>query len=74
MNVHPSLNGTLMPEKDKIKYNKEFIAKINDMCIEKGITLMVESVLKPFNTPEMFEELLDGLGNVKVHLDVGIVI
>lgn len=71
MNVHPSLNGTLMTEKDMVKYNKEFIVKINDMCQEKGITLMVESVMNPFNTPEIFVYLLEGLDSVKVHLDVG---
>jgi sugar phosphate isomerase/epimerase len=71
MNIHPSLNGTLMSEKDKVKYNKEFISNIYKMCADKGMTLMVESVLKPFNTPEIFEELLDGLDDVKVHLDVG---
>ena len=71
MNVHPSLNGTLMSKRDMIRYNKQFISKINDMCMKKDITLMLESVLKPFNTPEIFEHLLDGLDNVKLHLDVG---
>lgn len=71
MNIHPSLNGTLMVEKDIIRYNREFIAKLNDICLKKGITLMVETVAKPLNTPEVFNNLLDGMDNIKVHLDVG---
>ncbi|NLB35386.1 MAG: sugar phosphate isomerase/epimerase [Elusimicrobia bacterium] len=71
MNVHPSLNGTLMDEDSVFKYNKEFITKINQICRDKGITLMVESVLAPFNTPESFERLLEGLDDVMVHVDVG---
>lgn len=71
MNVHPSLNGTLMDAESVFRYNKEFITNINNICRDKGITLMVESVLKPFNTPESFERLLEGLDDVMVHLDVG---
>ena len=71
MNVHPSLSGTLMDAESFFLYNKQFITSVNEVCREKGITHMVESVLKPFNTPEMFERLLDGLDDVLVHLDVG---
>jgi sugar phosphate isomerase/epimerase len=71
MNIHPSINGTLMSHEDLLKYNREVITRINRMCGEKGITLMVESVTKPFNTPEIFERLLDGMDDVKIHLDVG---
>jgi sugar phosphate isomerase/epimerase len=71
MNVHPSTSGTLMTDKKMFKYNKEFLVKLYEICAEKGLTLMVESVMKPFNTPEAFEFLLEGLDDVKVHLDVG---
>ncbi|MFW6134087.1 MAG: sugar phosphate isomerase/epimerase family protein [Elusimicrobiota bacterium] len=71
MNVHPSLNSSLMSEKDVFEGNREFISGINEYCVSKGITLMVESVTSPFNTPESFEKLLKGLDDIKVHLDVG---
>ncbi|MBN2407827.1 MAG: sugar phosphate isomerase/epimerase [Elusimicrobia bacterium] len=71
MNVHPSLNGTLMTERDMMRNNREFITELNGLCREKGLTLMVENVLSPFNTPESFEELLEGLDDVKVHIDIG---
>ncbi len=71
MNVHPSLNGSLMSENDIFEKNRVFISRVNDVCRKKGITLMVESVTKPFNTPESFERLLKGMDDVKLHLDVG---
>jgi len=71
MNVHPSLNGTLMSNSSIIEHNKEFITNIYRLCLNAGITLMVETVEKPFNTPESFEYILKGLDDVKVHLDVG---
>ncbi len=71
MNVHPSSYGALMGMDEMIKSNNEFISKVNVLCREKGITLMVENILKPFNTPGIFKKLLEGLDDVKVHLDIG---
>jgi len=71
MNLHPSDSIPLMDPESVFRYNREFISKVNRICREKGITLMVETVLKPFNTPEIFERLLDGMEDIMVHLDVG---
>lgn len=71
MNVHPSLSGTLMSPEDMLKYNKDFLSQLNKICKKKNISLMLENVLEPFNTPESFVKLLEGLNEVKVHLDIG---
>ncbi len=71
MNVHPSDFASLMSRDEIIESNIKFIKNLNEICRERKITLMVETGMKPFNSPEMFNVLLKGLDDIKVHLDVG---
>ncbi|MGM0568718.1 MAG: sugar phosphate isomerase/epimerase family protein [Elusimicrobiota bacterium] len=71
MNVHPSDFASLMDVKEVVRENRKFISRLNGMCRSRGMTLMLESGMKPFNTPEMFEVLLEGMDDVGVHIDVG---
>jgi sugar phosphate isomerase/epimerase len=42
-----------------------------DICISKGITLMFENFVKPFDSPEVFARILQDIPGLKLHLDVG---
>lgn len=71
MNIHPSYNGPQMSDEDKIKENIEFFIKINELCMARDITLMVENFVKPFDSPMVFERIFSEIPGIKMHLDVG---
>ncbi|MFH1415401.1 MAG: sugar phosphate isomerase/epimerase family protein [Elusimicrobiota bacterium] len=71
MSVHPSGSIPIIDHNELIKANREFISAMAGMCKRKKMTLMLETVMTPFNTPEIFRVLLEGMDEVMVHLDVG---
>jgi sugar phosphate isomerase/epimerase len=71
MNIHPSYNAPQMSDEEKIKENIEFFRQINELCMARDITLMVENFMKPFDSPIVFERIFSKIPDMKMHLDVG---
>jgi sugar phosphate isomerase/epimerase len=71
MNVHPYYNAPLLSDNEKIEVNIQFLQQVEKLCKEKGITLMLENYIKPFDTPEVFTKIIEEIPDLKIHLDVG---
>lgn len=71
MNIHPSYYAQFMTDEDKIRENIEFMRKINNLCKNKGITLMVENFIEPFDRPEVFRRIFNEIPDLMMHLDTG---
>jgi sugar phosphate isomerase/epimerase len=71
MNIHPFYNAHLFSDEDKIKANIDFLKQVNKLCRSKGITLMLENYIRPFDGPEVFARIVKEVPDLKVHLDVG---
>jgi sugar phosphate isomerase/epimerase len=71
MNVHPFYDAHFFSEKEKVKANIQLLKKLNKLCTEKEITLMLENFIPPFDSPEAFEKICDEVPGLAVHLDVG---
>ena len=71
MNIHPSYYAPFLSDEDKVRENVVFLRKVNDLCREKAITLMVENFIKPFDNTDIFGILARELPDLKFHLDVG---
>jgi sugar phosphate isomerase/epimerase len=69
--LHPSLNMPLIDKDKMFKYNREMIERADRIMRDRGMTLILESFLTPFDTPSSFKRLLEGLDKVEVHVDVG---
>jgi len=71
VNIHPTYYGPSFSDDDKIRENINFLKKINELCRKNGVSLMVENFLKPFDSPETFEKILEEVPGLNVHLDIG---
>lgn len=71
MNIHPFYDAPLLSDEDKIKANIQFLKQVNKLCKSKGITLMLENFVKPFDKPRIFSKILREVPGLKIHLDVG---
>lgn len=71
MNIHPFYNAPLLSDENKIKANIQFLNQVNKFCKSKGITLMLENYIKPFDSPKVFTRILKEVPDLKIHLDVG---
>jgi len=71
MNIHPFYDAPMLSDEDKIKANINFLKQVNKLCKSRGITLMLENYIKPFDSPEIFARILKEVHGLKVHLDVG---
>jgi len=71
VNIHPFYDAPFLSDEDKIKANIQFLKQVNKLCKSKGITLMFENYIKPFDGPEVFTRILKEIPDLKIHLDVG---
>ena len=71
VSIHPSGNIPIIDYEELIRANRDFINAMAGMCEQNKITLMLETVIAPFNTPDIFRVLLKDMDEVMVHLDVG---
>jgi len=71
VNIHPFYEAPLLSDEDKIKANIKFLKQVNKLCKSRGITLMFENYIKPFDSPKVFGRILKEIPDLKIHLDVG---
>lgn len=71
MNIHPSYFAPFLSNEEKIIKNIQLIKKVNRYCKVKGITLMLENDIEPFDTPEVFSRIIDEIPDLDINLDVG---
>ncbi len=71
VNIHPFYDAPFLSDEDKIKANIQFLKQVNKLCKSKGVTLMIENYIKPFDSPEVFTRILKEVPDLKIHLDVG---
>jgi sugar phosphate isomerase/epimerase len=71
VNIHPFYSAPFLSDEDKIKANIQFLKQVNKLCKSRGITLMLENYIKPFDTPEVFMRILKEVPDLKIHLDIG---
>jgi len=71
VNIHPFYDAPFLSDEDKIKANIQFLKQVNKLCKSKGITLMFENYIKPFDGPEVFTRILKEIPDLKIHLDIG---
>jgi sugar phosphate isomerase/epimerase len=64
-------DAPFLSDEDKIKANISFLRKITRLCKPRGITLMFENYIAPFDSPKVFERILREVPELKIHLDVG---
>jgi len=71
VNIHPFYGAPFFSDEEKIEANIQFLKQINELCRSRGITLMLENYIKPFDSPEVFSRILKEVSGLKIHLDVG---
>jgi sugar phosphate isomerase/epimerase len=71
MNIHPFFYGGYRLEEEKIKANIEILKEIEPICHGQQIDLMLENYITPFDTPRIFERIIEAVPNLKIHLDIG---
>ncbi|ODS35697.1 hypothetical protein BEH94_08715 [Candidatus Altiarchaeales archaeon WOR_SM1_SCG] len=71
MNVHPFYDAHFFSDKEKVSANIKLLKKLNKLCREKEITLMLENFIAPFDRPEAFEKIINEIPELEIHLDVG---
>ena len=70
MNIHPFYEHKTSSEEEMLA-NIKLLKEVNHICNSKGITLMLENFIKPFDTPEAFSQIIEEVPGLKVHLDIG---
>lgn len=71
MNVHPTYFIPHHSEEEMIQQNIVFFKKVESITKEKGIQLMLENFIKPFDSVKTFRRILREIPSIKVLLDVG---
>ncbi|MFP3946619.1 MAG: sugar phosphate isomerase/epimerase family protein [Archaeoglobaceae archaeon] len=71
VNIHPSYHAPFFSTRDKIEANIHFLEQVNHICESRGVTLMLENFVAPFDSPEAFSRIVEEVAGLKVHLDVG---
>lgn len=71
VNIHPSYHAPLFSTRDKVEANINFLREVNQICEPKGVTLMLENFVAPFDSPETFSRIVEEVPGLKIHLDVG---
>ncbi len=71
MNIHPFYNAPNLSAKEVFNANIEVLKEIFNYCQSIGLELMLENYLSPFDTPEQFENILNEIPDLNIHLDIG---
>lgn len=71
INIHPFYFQGYKIEKDLVGRNIEVLSVINSYCQSRGVDLMLENFISPFDNIKIFTEIIQAVPGLKIHLDVG---
>jgi sugar phosphate isomerase/epimerase len=71
MNVHPYYDRHQRSKTEKFRANLELLKNVNGFCKSKGMTLMLENYIEPFDRPSSFLKIIKEVPDLKILLDIG---
>jgi len=71
MNIHPCYASPPCMRAHRVSHVVKALKKIESMAQDHGLALMLENFVHPFDSVETFQEIVEKVPGLQVHLDVG---